>query len=288
MNQMLNDSNDYIILNSEKEGISCDFILKPNFLNGIIASESYHFHSTYEMHIPVMGTMHIMAKDQDILIHPGEVCIIPPDVVHYVFSDKQAFRTGFRFTFSHLKKEEHAPSSLFDDTYGVLTDLKVIEDCPIYSKYLAVAADNLTSPLPHFMTADLLFLALYEAASMLSHSHTYALQSMGNSDILLAEKIEEYLNTHYSQKFYLHDLAAYLNFSNRQTERILARLFGLSFSALVNKKRLTAAKLLLKTTDLPVEEIARNVGFPDYNYFYRKFSAAFSTTPGKYRGQFQK
>jgi AraC-like DNA-binding protein len=52
---------------------------------------------------------------------------------------------------------------------------------------------------------------------------------------------------------------------------------------LLCKKRLTTAKLLLKITDLPVEEIARSVGFPDQNYFYRKFSAVYGTTPGKYR-----
>ena len=57
----------------------------------------------------------------------------------------------------------------------------------------------------------------------------------------------------------------------------------MTFTELVNKKRLTAAKMLLKTTDKPIEEISYLCGFEDKNYFYRRFSAMFGTTPGKYR-----
>lgn len=285
MKQSLRTNDDYIVLGCEKNGLLCQFILKIGFTSGVIASGHYHFHSTYEMHIPVIGNMHIMAEDKDILLQPGEVCVIPPDTIHYVYADENAFRIGFRFTFSRIGKQENIPHSLFEYSFGALTNARVVKNCPVYRKYLSVAADNLESPLPEFMTGDLLFLALYETASIISTSPAPEIFHGSTSDILLSEQIEEYLNNYYSHELHLGDLSKYLNLSNRQTERIIARLFGIPFRALVNKKRLTTARLLLKITDLPVEEIAHKVGFQDQNYFYRKFSAAFSTTPGKYRSQ---
>ena len=134
------------------------------------------------------------------------------------------------------------------------------------------------------MTADLIFLALYEIAAALMPSQPRSVSAVSSaSDAQLAEQIEVFINRNYHRTLRLDDLAAHLHLGVRQTQRVTSRLFGISFSALLSKRRLTAAKLLLKTTDLPIEEIALRCGFEDKNYFYRKFSAAFSITPGKYR-----
>lgn len=46
--------------------------------------------------------------------------------------------------------------------------------------------------------------------------------------------------------------------------------------------RRQAAKLLAQT-ELPVEQVAAEVGYADPSAFYRQFSAAFGMTPGEYR-----
>ena len=286
MKRELIDDNDYIVLSCQQDGILCEFILKLGFTSGVTASGNYHFHSTYEMHVPVSGTLHIMVEDRDLILSPGQVCVIPPDVIHYVYGDENAFRVGFRFAFSPVGKPGSAVYRRFHQAFGSSKDCLILSDCSIYSKYLAVAAQNIRTPLPDFMTAELLFLALYEAASMAVQAGISDKPVPGyTSDVLLSERIEEYLNQNYTRELRLDELAAHLNLSSRQTERIILRLFSIPFTALVNKKRLTTAKLLLKITDLPVEEIARMSGFPDQNYFYRKFSAAYKTTPRKYRKQ---
>lgn len=286
MKRDLIDDNDYVVLSCRQEGVLCEFILKLGFTSGVTASGNYHFHSTYEMHVPVSGTLHIMVEDRDLLLSPSQVCVIPPDVIHYVYGDENAFRVGFRFAFSPVNKPDSDAYRRFLRAFGNSKDCLILPDCSIYSKYLSVAAQNIRKPLPDFMTAELLYLALYEAASLAVQAEiSEDLPSNCASDVLLSERIEEYLNQNYTRELRLGELAAHLNLSSRQTERIILRLFSTPFTALVNKKRLTTAKLLLKITDLPVEEIARMSGFPDQNYFYRKFSAAYETTPGKYRKQ---
>lgn len=287
MSRLFDSEKDFIVLSCKKEELCCGFILKEGFTEGVLSSRHYHFHSTYELHVPISGILHIVIGDRDLLVHPGEVCVIPPGVIHYIFADAGTFRTGFRFAYAWEHKNEKEQAPLFAKAFGAMKEACVVPDCRIYEKYVKAGRENLAGGFPGFMTAELLFLALFEVALKLQVGE--AEQEAGGQqelvDLLLSEKVEQYLNDHYQEVFSLGDLAAYLNFSSRQTERILERLYGLSFSALVNKKRLVVAKLLLRSTDLTVGEVAEQVGFRDVNYFYRKFGEAFEITPGQYRVQ---
>ena len=274
---MINDKarNDLVFLQCEKEGAKCTFITRNDFI--VIKSENYHFHSNYEIHLPISGSLHILAEDTDIIIHPGEICIIPPNKTHYVFPDENSCRAGFRFSFT-------SGNELFDEIYGNMDCITVAKNCDIYNKYIVRAVEIQKNNLPDFMAADLLFHAIYETACSLYDGEISATdQNVDYYDIILAGKIEDFLNMNYTEKIHLTDLAEYLNLGKRQTERVTDKYFGTTFSPLLKKKRLSTAKFLLKTTDLSIDEISVISGFEDKNYFYRKFSAAFGTTPGKYR-----
>lgn len=279
------NSKDYIVLTCSKEGLRCEFILMEEFISGVVVSSNYHFHSAYEVHIPIEGRMHIIAEDSDVFLYPGQVCIIPPDVIHYVCADDSAFRIGFRFTYSHVGYEINPGSALFEKAYRGMNDVYVVNNCPIYQKYLSVAAQNLKDGMPGFMAAELLFLALYEIAAGICPQRRIGAASE-TSDFLLSEKIEEFLNDSYNRTININDLSEYLCLSKRQTQRVLNRLFGATFSSLINRKRLAVAKHFLKNSDLSIDEIVQKVGYRDPSYFYRKFSEAFSVTPGKYREQY--
>lgn len=278
------DSNDLILLRVQREGVLCECLIKREFISGVTASENYHFHSVYELHVPVTGTIRLMVEDRDLLVSPGEVCVIPPNLSHYIFADASSFRIGFRFSFARTGREYGAAGDVWEKSFAALRDAQVLPHCAVYEKYLRAAAENCAAGMPDFMTADLLFLALHEIAVALSQLPAPPIAApRSTSDAQLAEQIEIFINQHYHQRVYLEDLAAQLHLGVRQTQRVTARLFSLSFSALLSKRRLTAAKLLLKTTTLSIEEVALRCGFEDKNYFYRKFTAAFSITPGKYR-----
>lgn len=279
-------ANEPVLLRCEQSGVLCECIVKNEFVRGVTSSENYHFHSAYELHVPVTGTLHLMVEDRDLTLSPGEVCILPPDCSHYVFADDAAFRIGFRFTFARAGRENSAAYALFARTYGTLQDAHILRGCDVYAKYLRAAAENFSLPLPRFMTTDLLFLSLYEIADALAQSSAPSLPPDKNaSDAALAEQIEIFVNQNYARPVHLEELATALHLGVRQTQRVTARLFGMTFSTLLGKRRLSAARLLLRTTALPIEEVALRCGFEDKNYFYRKFSAAFSLTPGQYRAQ---
>ncbi|MGK5683588.1 GlxA family transcriptional regulator [Actinoplanes sp. URMC 104] len=79
------------------------------------------------------------------------------------------------------------------------------------------------------------------------------------------------------------DLAARVGVSPRTLARRFADQLGTSPSAWLLTRRVTAARLLLEETDLPVEAIAARVGLSSALNLRRRFRDQVGATPGAYR-----
>jgi AraC-like DNA-binding protein len=62
-----------------------------------------------------------------------------------------------------------------------------------------------------------------------------------------------------------------------------SKTFTISFVQFINNYRIDQACILLKTTDLPILEIAFEVGFENISYFTKKFKELKGYTPKEYR-----
>ena len=65
--------------------------------------------------------------------------------------------------------------------------------------------------------------------------------------------------------------------------RLLKKYVGKTFKQLVHEKRVAAAHTLLLSTDLPVYEIAEEVGYSNLNIFNQKFKETYHSLPGELR-----
>ncbi len=269
----------------EKEDVVCDFILKDGFVTGVRSSDDYHFHSFFEIHYVIRGKMDIVIDDRDVHLRSGDVCILPPKMVHYIFEDEDSYRVGFRFSFAPAKSgAQECYWKRFQDTFGALKSALVVSDCSLFQQCLGASAQALGENAPAYIIDELLFLALDRLSySILGKCYVSEAPAAACSDGLLSEYIEEYLNCHYRSVPKIGELADALGMSIRQTQRVILRLFGITFSELLVQKRLTVARFLLRTTTLSVEEITHRAGFCDKPYFYRRFKACFGITPTQYR-----
>jgi AraC-like DNA-binding protein len=81
----------------------------------------------------------------------------------------------------------------------------------------------------------------------------------------------------------LEELAAVLHLSVRQTQRLLQRNFGKTFSQKLNEARIAAAAQFLLNTGLSVTEIGERTGFSSIEHFSSSFRRFTGFSPTQYR-----
>ncbi|MBQ1349455.1 MAG: helix-turn-helix transcriptional regulator, partial [Ruminococcus sp.] len=59
--------------------------------------------------------------------------------------------------------------------------------------------------------------------------------------------------------------------------------YGITINAYISRKKITAAKQLLRFSDKSIEQIGFEIGISDTNYFTRLFKKIEGITPGEYR-----
>lgn len=98
------------------------------------------------------------------------------------------------------------------------------------------------------------------------------------------QRLEQYLELHYTEKLSLESVAADLHMGRTKLCALAKRLSGGStLSAMIAQRRIEAAKALLLQGNEPVSAVAEAVGIRDYNYFTKIFRAATGKTPSAFR-----
>ncbi|MFI6217358.1 helix-turn-helix domain-containing protein [Nocardia brasiliensis] len=85
----------------------------------------------------------------------------------------------------------------------------------------------------------------------------------------------------------VEDLAARAGVSPRTLARRFTDQLGIGPGQWLLAQRITEARTLLETTDLPVESVARRAGLSSATNLRRRFLRALGTTPGAYRRAFR-
>ena len=98
-------------------------------------------------------------------------------------------------------------------------------------------------------------------------------------------KTTAYIKEHLTEKLSLDQAAAQVYLSKSYFCHIIKDELGCTFTEYVNRLRIERSKVLLRSTNTPIAEIACSVGFDDQSYFTRIFKKQTGTAPGKYREQ---
>ena len=88
---------------------------------------------------------------------------------------------------------------------------------------------------------------------------------------------------HSSEPVTVAELAAAARLTASQMDRAIKRTLGLSAKQLLLRMRLEEAVLRLRTTEMPVAQIASECGYYDQSAFTRQFRRVVGMSPGAYR-----
>lgn len=103
-----------------------------------------------------------------------------------------------------------------------------------------------------------------------------------NREPLLAE-VFDVIERRYPQPLSLRDVAAAVKISPGHLTSTVRRQTGRTVGQWITERRMVQARRLLASTELPISEVGRQVGFPDAGYFARTFGKLHGTSPARWR-----
>lgn len=100
---------------------------------------------------------------------------------------------------------------------------------------------------------------------------------------LVRERIETYIQQHYSENLSMQMVAHAMNYSDTHFCRLFKQCFKVNFSVYLNEFRIAHAKQMLVSSNRNIKEIALGCGYQDTSYFIRVFKRLTNMTPADYR-----
>ncbi|MBQ8408372.1 MAG: PocR ligand-binding domain-containing protein [Clostridia bacterium] len=99
----------------------------------------------------------------------------------------------------------------------------------------------------------------------------------------LIDSIELFVETHIKEEIDVDRICCEFNISRTRLYEVIRPYTDGGIAAFIKNKRLEHAKNLIKTTSLPIPQIASESGFSDYNYFLRVFKRKYGVSSKKMR-----
>ena len=103
----------------------------------------------------------------------------------------------------------------------------------------------------------------------------------------IIEKIKEYIHAKLDQKITLKQISTVLHYNSAYLGQIFKQHENVSFNEYLLIIRMERAEYLLTHTDLKIYEIAREIGYEEMDWFYKKFKEFTGYSANEYRKKYR-
>ncbi|WP_082404108.1 helix-turn-helix domain-containing protein [Lacticaseibacillus sharpeae] len=210
----------------------------------------------------------------------GSMVLLPPNQEHTYYADKDDPWDIFWVHFTGTRLAEYLPALVADNPKMVVQTRTNPQDVNLlmsqFQQMLAALAAGFSYNAV-FYAAQTLGMTL---AYLRLHEEKTQAPTMGNNII---NQAVQYIYDHMDVKVSLADVSREINVSASYLSRIFGRTVGLSVNQFILQVKVQQATHYLVDTTLPVQQIARNLGFADQYYFSRAFKKIMAVAPLQYR-----
>lgn len=98
----------------------------------------------------------------------------------------------------------------------------------------------------------------------------------------LLDDILKYIQQHY-QEGSLSQMCQQLGYHPSYISKLVKRFYGKTFKEIINEERMKKATILLQNKDIPIYQIADDIGIHNLTAFYKRFYQYAHMTPQEYR-----
>ncbi len=111
----------------------------------------------------------------------------------------------------------------------------------------------------------------------------YTQISIPHHKILIANKIEQYINNHFREDIQVDELARLVSLTPNYVSTIFKEVTGLTIVQYIHQLRMETARDLLQHSDMSIAQISNYLGFCDPSYFNRVFKKITGQPPSRLR-----
>lgn len=226
----------------------------------------------------------------------GDVLLIRPLEYHcriHNSADLNAVQYNLRFI---VKAPPHSSSAAqkraFGDMERYLSEARLIHDKnERFFTYFQQLSDEFRLKKPGFVGC-VQSLCRCILTELIRLSETYSESIFSGEELeyhgYSRSRIDEFFLSKYLTDVKIRQLAEDMKITPRQVNRVMHKMFGLSFTQKLTEMRLRLAVQQLISTQKSVAQISRECGFNSYDYFFTCFRKEFDMSPGEYRSKFAK
>lgn len=251
-----------------------------------------HWHQEIEIIMPLHKCYRLEIGTQEYVIRENEVFIIPPGELHHLLAcegerlilqcDNAVL--GALPMFGSIMRGLKNPV-LIDDSYGselqAVAKKTMLEIFSLYFSGSEMAEVRIYSLLVRLLIALRTRQLTARQAQLDCGGRTEAYNE--KFDLVL-----KYIDNNYMNNISLDTLAGIAGYSKYHFSRIFKQYNTISYLQYINERRIRAAELMLQDPELPVTEVAMQVGFKSLTTFNRCFKEIKHCTPTDFKKLCQK
>lgn len=254
----------------------------------------WHTSDYFEVYYVFAGNLPVHFKNETIVLHPGDVIIVPPFVMNaavYTSDDVVILEIMIRSsTFRQVFLDQLAPSNLMTMFFTKALSRSAESNYLLFQTGLDSELEHLLLSIynsstekdpysirmrnPLASTFFLYLLRQYEHIAQVS-SHSTLSWKPEFSEMLI------YIQTNY-RTVTLEKVSQKFGYSPRQIMRIIKNSTDKTFTALLTQLRMEKAVALIKQNKLSIEQIAQEVGYASLSGFYYSFRNYYGISPGQW------
>ena len=247
-----------------------------------------HWHPEIEILYVIRGPLKVIIEGEEYTGTHGDVFCVSPGELHFMDSasaEIDDYALLFPLELLAFQLEDTLDREFFQplrDHSRILPHHPSTPENAAMLRYLftrIIRTEQEPDNMEKQLNLRILLLSLLRefAASGLQHPRS----SRGNDP--MQRELLTYLQQNYMEPLRLEDLSKQFHLSEKYLSRYFKQHFHLTLTQYLMHLRLTHARHLLETEDLPVTEVALQSGFSNVSHFIRSFHAAFQMSPLQYR-----
>lgn len=240
-----------------------------------------HYHKNHQILYVLENSGKLILNNKEYNLNEDNLVFITPYSNHTISADNKLVIQLIEFNIESLgfKKIEYLDDLIKKSMLVKLNPFQASEIRHILRKMLfEKTIDDELNQLP---------LEVYLAQLLVVFLRVRKDRRFYNADFLRAERLKEYIDTHYFEMLNASTLAALLSLSTKHINTIFKEAYQITPVQYLIKVRIELAKKLLIETDKDIISICFEVGFESVSTFYRSFKEHSLISPHQYRKKYR-